>query len=59
MEYINFEAEDENASDNEELAFSDNEGEDFIDDSNQEGNQYPSFCRFMNQARDPAEAVQV
>ena len=59
MEYINFEAEDENASDNEELAFSDNEGEDFIDDSNQEGNQYPSFYRFMNQARDPAEAVQV
>ena len=59
MEYINFQAEDENASDNEELAFSDNEGEDFIDYSNQEGIQYPSFYRFMNQARDSAEAVQV
>ena len=43
MENINFEAEDENASDNEELAFSDNEGEHFIDDSNQEGNQSPGL----------------
>ena len=57
MEYVNFDAKDENASDNEELVFSDNEGENFIDDSNQEGNQSPSFCRFMNQTRDPAEAV--
>ena len=51
MEYINFETEDETASDNEELAFSDNEGENFIDDSNQEGNQSPSFYRFINQSK--------
>ena len=57
MEYINFEAKDENASDNQELAFSDNEGENFIDASNQEGNQSPSVYRFMNQTRDPAKAV--
>ena len=43
MENTNFEAEDENASDNEELAFSGNEGEHFIDDSNQEGNQSPGL----------------
>ena len=43
MENINFEAGDENASDNEELVFWDNEGEHFIDDSNQEGNQSPGF----------------
>ena len=30
MEYKNFKAEDENAGDNEELAFSDNEGEFFF-----------------------------
>ena len=30
MEYINFEAEDETPSDNEELAFSDNEGENLL-----------------------------
>ena len=57
MEYINFEAEDENASDNEELVFSDHEGKIFIDNSSQENNQSPSFYRFVNQTRDPAEAV--
>ena len=57
MESIKFELEDENASDNEELAFSDNEGENFIDNSYQEDNQSPSFYRFMNQTRDTAEAV--
>lgn len=57
IEYISFEAEDESAGDNEELAFSDNEGEHFIDDSNEEGNQSSSFYRFMNQTHDPAESV--
>ena len=57
MEYINFEAEDKNAIDNEKLVFSDHGGENFIDDSSQEDNQFPSFYRFVNQTRDPAEAV--
>ena len=48
MEYIHFEAEDENASDNDKLVLSDYEDENFIDDSNQEGNQLPSFYRFVN-----------
>ena len=43
MEYINFEAKDVNASHNEELVFPDHEGENFINDSSQEGNQSPSF----------------
>ena len=57
MEYKHFEADDENASDYEELVFSDCEGEKFIDDSNHEHNQSPSFYRLVNQTRDPAEAV--
>ena len=57
IEYINFEAEDENASDNEGLVFSDHEDENFIDDSNQNDNQPPSFYRFVNQTRDPVETV--
>ena len=57
MEYINFLAEDENANDNHELVFLDYEDENVIDDSNQEDNQLPSFYRFVNQTRGPAEAA--
>lgn len=57
MEYINFEAKDVNASHNEELVFPDHEGENFINDISQEGNQSPSFYRFVNQACDLPEAV--
>lgn len=57
MEHIKFEAEHENANDKEELVFSDHEDENFIDYSNQEDNQLPSFYRFLNQRRDPIEAV--
>ena len=58
MGYINFEVEveDGNVSSDEELTFSDNENN-FIDDSNEECNQPPSFYRFFNQTRDPVEAV--
>ena len=57
MEHINFQAEDENATDNDELVFLDYEDENVIDDSNQEDNQLPSFYKFVNQTRDPAEAA--
>ena len=58
MDYINFEAEveGENISTDEKLTFSDNENN-FIDDSNEECNKPPSFYRFVNQTRDPVEAV--
>ena len=54
MDYINFEAkvEGENVSTNEELTFSDSENN-FIDDSNEECNQPPSFYRFVNQTLNP------
>ena len=60
MEYINFEAEveAENVEDEEELVFSDQENENFIDDSNCNNIQSPSFYRFVNQSRDPVEAVE-
>ena len=57
MEYINFEAEAFNEE--EELNFSDNENDNdrpFINDNEQE-DQPGSFYRFVNQTRDPAEAV--
>ena len=57
MEYINFKAKDENANDNEEVVFLDHEDENFIDDSGQEDSQPPRFYRFVNQTRDPVEAV--
>ena len=55
MKYINFEAEveAENVEDEEELVFSDQENENFIDDINCNNIQSPSFCRFVNQSRDP------
>ena len=58
MGYINFEVEveDGNVSSDEELTFSDNENN-FIDDSNEECSQPPSFYRFVNQTSDPVEAV--
>ena len=54
MDYINFEAkvEGENVSTNEELTFSGSENN-FIDDSNEECNQPPSFYRFVNQTLNP------
>ena len=60
MEYINFEAEfeAENVEDEEELVFSDQENENFIDDSNCNNIQSPSFYRFVNQSLDPVEAVE-
>ena len=60
MEYINFEAEveAENVEDEEELVFSDQENENFIDDSNCNNIQSPSFYKFVNQSRDPVEAVE-
>ena len=58
MDYITFQAEveGENFSADEELTFSDNENN-FIDDSNEECNQPPSFYRFFNQTRHPVEAA--
>ena len=55
MEYINFEAE---VDDEEELVFSDQKNENFIDDSNCNNIQSLSFYRFFNQSRDPAKAVE-
>ena len=54
MEYINFEAEveAENVEDEEELVFSDQENENFIDDSNCNNIQSPSFYRFRLGRRD-------
>ena len=60
MEYINFEAkfEAENVEDEEELIFSDQENETFIDDSNCNKIQSPSFYRFINESHDPVEAIE-
>lgn len=46
MEYIDFEAEHENANDDNELVFSDEDDENVIE-----------FYRFPKQTRDPVEAV--
>ena len=60
MEYINFEAkfEAENVEDEEELIFSDQENETFIDDSNCNKIQSPSFYRFINESHDSVEAIE-
>ena len=60
MEYINFETEveAENVEDKKELVFSDQENENFIDDSNSINIQSPSFYKSINQSRDPIEAVE-
>ena len=55
MEYINFEAEVENE---EKLVFPDQKNENFIDDSNCNNIQSPSFYRFFNQSSDPVKAVE-
>ena len=60
MEYISFETEveAENVEDKKEFVFSDQENENFIDDSNCVNIQSPSFYKFVNQSRDPIEAVE-
>ena len=60
MKYTNFEAEveEENVEDEEELVYSDQENENFIDDSKCYNIQSPSFYRFVNQLCDPVEAVE-
>ena len=57
MDYIDFEGEVENANaSDEELIFSENLNDDrFIDDNIQEKSDSPSFYKFVNQTRDPAE----
>ena len=42
----------------EELVFSDQENENFIDNSNCNNIQSPSFYRFVDQSRDPVEIVE-
>ena len=58
ISYIHFETEVEgkNVSTDEKLTLSDNENN-FIDDSNEEWNQPPSFYRFVNQTCNPVEAA--
>ena len=60
MDYIDFEAIVENTNDSdEEIVFSKNLNDNtFIDDTNQkEEEDSPSFYRFVNQTRDPGEAL--
>ena len=59
MDYVDFEGEVENANaSDEKLIFSENLNDDkFIDDNIQEKSDSPSFCKFVNQTRDPAETL--